>query len=139
MKKYIITIIVFLIYSCKSNYLKEYRYYENNSKDLWISSFKYEVFYECIRQGIGNDSLRIILSEKDLFNKSLELDFNTIDNARNIGSLLIKNMPKPYIKVDNETKEKNFISFECLKYYSSKELDKIANDEYNKLNMNKLD
>ena len=48
-------------------------------------------------------------------------------------------MPKPYIKVDNETKEKNFISFECLKYYSSKELDKIANDEYNKLNMNKLD
>ena len=45
-------------------------------------------------------------------------------------------MPVPYIKIEvgNEyLKNKNFISYNCLNYYASKELDSIANIEYEKM------
>lgn len=131
--KNIFLICVFLfLNSCKTNSLKQkFNYEEKNSKELWINSYKYEVFYGCIKEGLGNDSLRIILKDKDLFNKSLELEFNTIDNARQLGSYIVVNMPKPFIKFENENDlNKNFISYNCLKYYASRELDSIANIEF---------
>jgi hypothetical protein len=137
MKKNVITILICsLIFSCKTKYVKEnFEYEEKTPKELWINSYKYEVFYGCIKYGIGSDSLRLILQNKDLFNKSLELDFNTIDNARKLGSQISAKMPFPYIKIDiddKEIKNKNFISYNCLKYYASRELDSIANVEYTK-------
>jgi hypothetical protein len=43
-------------------------------------------------------------------------------------------MPKPYIKFENENDfNKNFVSYYCLKYYASRELDSIANIEYVKV------
>lgn len=130
---YLICVFLFLN-SCKTNNLKQkFKYEEKNSKELWINSYKYEVFYGCIKEGLGNDSLRILLKDKDLFNKSLELDFNTIDGARQLGSYIVINMPKPFIKFENENDlNKNFISYNCLKYYASKELDSIANIEFTK-------
>lgn len=131
--KNIFLICVFLfLNSCKTNCLKQkFNYEEKNSKELWINSYKYEVFYGCIKEGLGNDSLRIILKDKDLFNKSLELEFNTIDNARQLGSYIVVNMPKPFIKFENENDlNKNFITYNCLKYYASRELDSIANIEF---------
>ncbi|HQV35275.1 MAG TPA: hypothetical protein P5335_11710 [Flavobacterium sp.] len=135
MKKSIIKLffIFFILISCNSIHVKDgFLYEENNSKEIWINSYKYEVFYECIKQGIGNDSLRIILKNKDLFNKSQELEFNTIDSARILGHKIIINLPEPYIKIDEGSINKNYISYNCLKYYASKELDEIAMIEYKK-------
>lgn len=135
MKKSIIKLffIFFILISCNSIHVKDgFLYEENNSKEIWINSYKYEVFYECIKQGIGNDSIRIILKNKDLFNKSQELEFNTIDSARILGHKIIINLPEPYIKIDEGSINKNYISYNCLKYYASKELDEIAMIEYKK-------
>jgi len=135
MKKSIIKLffIFFILISCNSIHVKDgFLYEENNSKEIWINSYKYEVFYECIKQGIGNDCLRIILKNKDLFNKSQELEFNTIDSARILGHKIIINLPEPYIKIDEGSINKNYISYNCLKYYASKELDEIAMIEYKK-------
>jgi len=135
MKKSIIKLffIFFILISCNSIHVKDgFLYEENNSKEIWINSYKYEFFYECIKQGIGNDSLRIILKNKDLFNKSQELEFNTIDSARILGHKIIINLPEPYIKIDEGSINKNYISYNCLKYYASKELDEIAMIEYKK-------
>ncbi len=135
MKNIFLICVFLLLNSCKTNGLRQnFIYEEKKSKELWINSYKYEVFYGCIKEGLGNDSLRIILKDKDLFNKSLELEFNTIDNARQLGSYIVKNMPKPFIKFENENDlNKNFISYNCLKYYASRELDSIANIEYKKM------
>lgn len=132
MKNIFLICVFLLLNSCKTNYLRQnFNYEEKKSKELWINSYKYEVFYGCIKEGLGNDSLRIILKDKDLFNKSLELEFNTIDNARQLGSYIVQNMPKPFIKFENENDlNKNFISYNCLKYYASRELDSIANIEF---------
>jgi hypothetical protein len=133
MKKSIIYLffIVLLFLSCTPTNIREsFSYEEDDLKRIWINSYKYEVFYGCIKQGLGNDSLRIILSKKDLFNKSLEIEFNTKDSARNLGYKIIQNMPKPFIKSDENTINKNFISYNCLKYYASKELEELATEEY---------
>ena len=135
MKKSIIYLffIVLLFLSCRPTNIREsFSYEEDDLKRNWINSYKYEVFYGCIKQGLGNDSLRIILSKNDLFNKSLELEFKTIDSARNLGYKLIQNMPTPFIKIDENSTNKNFISYNCLKYYASRELDSIAIAEYKK-------
>jgi hypothetical protein len=125
--------IVLLFLSCRPTNIREsFSYEEDDLKRNWINSYKYEVFYGCIKQGLGNDSLRIILSKNDLFNKFLELEFKTIDSARNLGYKLIQNMPTPFIKIDENSTNKNFISYNCLKYYASRELDSIAIAEYKK-------
>ncbi|OYQ49905.1 hypothetical protein CHU92_00230 [Flavobacterium cyanobacteriorum] len=109
--------------------------YKQTTKELWIDSYKYEVFYGCIKEGLGNDSLRILLRNKDLFNPNLELDIETINHARGLGAIFIEKIPQPYIKIDKgeeHLRNKNFISYNCLRYYASKELDSIANEEYRK-------
>ena len=133
--KYIIILSVFCTLSCTVQKRDSFSYAETNTKTQWINSFKYEVFYGCIKEGIGNDSLRIILQKKDLFNPNAEVDFVVNDKARSLGKGIIENMPKPYIKIDKgeeDLKNKNFISSNCLKYYASKELDSIAEAEYKK-------
>ena len=76
------------------------------------------------------------MEKKDLFNSYDAIDFTAIDFARELGKQIIKKMPVPYIKIEvgNEyLKNKNFISYNCLNYYASKELDSIANIEYEKM------
>ena len=71
MKNIFLICVFLLLNSCKTNGLRQnFNYEEKKSKELWINSYKYEVFYGCIKEGLGNDSLRIILKDKDLFNKS---------------------------------------------------------------------
>ncbi|RZJ66559.1 MAG: hypothetical protein EOO50_09305 [Flavobacterium sp.] len=129
-----ISIIIFTnLLICCNTYKRENFTYNQNEKQLWINSYKYEVFYGCIKEGLQNDSLRVILKNRDLFNPNLELDFSTIDQARQIGKEIVDNLPTPFIKIDqgDENLEGNkFISFACLNYYASKELDSIARIEY---------
>ena len=49
-----------------------------------------------------------------------------------LGHKIIINLPEPYIKIDEGSINKNYISYNCLKYYASKELDEIAMIEYKK-------
>lgn len=105
----------------------------NYENDTWINSYKYEVFCGCIREGIGNDSLRIILAKKDLFRPNMNMDFGTIEDARSLGKQLVQKLPTPFIKVDlgeESLRNKNFISYSCLTYYASRELDSIAREAY---------
>ena len=132
MNKNIAKISVLMLISCNT-YKRDSFSYTQNKKQSWIDSYKYEVFYGCIKEGLENDSLRIILKDKDLFNPTLDLDFKTIEDARLYGKNIIKKMPKANIKIDigeEYLKNKNFISYNCLRYYASKELDSIANKAY---------
>lgn len=124
--------IVVMTISCKTAPRNKFSY-KLDEKQSWINAYKYEAFYGCIKEGIGNDSLRIILEKKDLFNLNSDMDFSTIDNARKLGKKIIKNMPNAYIKIDKgeeHLKDKNFISNTCLMYYASRELDSVAESEY---------
>ena len=118
--------------SCKTQQRDKFSY-QPDEKQAWINAYKYEVFYGCIKEGIGNDSLRIILRKKDLFSPYSDMDFSTIDDARKRGKQIIEKMPDAYIKIDKgeeHLKEKNFISNTCLMYYASRELDSIAKSKY---------
>jgi hypothetical protein len=134
MRKIFLMGLVIIFLSC-STYKRDKFEYRNNDKKVWINTFKSEVFYSCIKEGIKNDSLHKILENKDLFNIYDGFEINSTDFAREIGKKIILNMPKAYIKIDNDEEallNKNFISYNCLNYYASKELDSIANIEYKK-------
>lgn len=130
-----IAIIVAILFASCTTHKKETFTYNHDEKQLWINSYKYEAFYGCINEGLENDSLRIILKNKDLFNPTLDLDFSTIDQARRLGGQVATKLPKPFVKIDkndNELADKKFLSFTCLTYYASKELDSAARLEYEK-------
>ena len=135
MKKIILLILPFIILSCSTQKRDKFEY-RNEDKKVWINTFKSEVFYECLKEGFKNDSIFKLMEKKDLFNSYDAIDFTAIDFARELGKQIIKKMPVPYIKIEvgNEyLKNKNFISYNCLNYYASKELDSIANIEYEKM------
>lgn len=73
------------------------------------------------------------MNNKDLFSKNSGVNFSTIDQAREYGKKIIQQMPEAYIKIDKGEeylRDKNFISYNCLVYYASRELDSIANSVY---------
>lgn len=129
---YLIIITAFVTLSC-STYKRDKFQYRNVDKKVWINTFKSEVFYSCISEGIKNDSLFKMMKKKDLLNTYDGYPIKIIDNARSLGKKIIAEMPKPFIKIDNDEeylKNKNFISYSCLNYYSSRELDSIAKKAY---------
>lgn len=135
MKKIISLIIPLIILSC-STYKRDKFIYRNEDKKVWINTFKSEVFYECLKEGYKNDTIFKLMAKKDLFNSYDAIDFTTINYARELGKQVIIKIPTPHIKIEvgNEyLKNKNFISYNCLNYYASKELDSIANIEYEKM------
>ncbi|MFA5556034.1 MAG: hypothetical protein WCY06_05850 [Flavobacteriaceae bacterium] len=140
MRVFIIMFISSLFFfSCNSYKRERFTYYEQEKK-IWINSYKYQVFYGCIERGIGNDSLRIILKNKDLFSKNSNVNFFIIDQAREYGKRIIEEMPDANIKIDKGEeylRNKNFISYNCLVYYASRELDSIANNAYKQYIENK--
>jgi hypothetical protein len=135
MKKLYLSVLSLLFLSCNI-YKRDNFKYRNEDKKVWINTFKSEVFYSCLNEGYQNDSLRKVFQNKDLFNLYDGFDINSIDFARKLGKQIIIKMPKPYIKIDigeDDLNNKNFISYNCLNYYASKELDSIANIEYEKM------
>nr|WP_315247538.1 hypothetical protein [uncultured Flavobacterium sp.] len=136
MKKTAIILGFLLFTLCSCNSYKRSKFeYRNTDSNVWINTFKSEVFYSCIKEGLKNDSLYKILQKKDLLNMYEGYDMEAIDSARNIGQTIIIKMPKAYIKIDDDQKDlvnKNFISYSCLNYYASRELDSIAKQAYKK-------
>lgn len=131
-KKHLIFIIVFITFSCNT-YKRDKFQYRNDDRNVWINTFKSEVFYSCLNEGLKNDSLFKIIQKKDLLNIYDGFPIKDMDFSRSIGKKIIKEIPKPYIKIDNDEehlKTKNFISYSCLNYYASRELDSIAKKAY---------
>ena len=127
-KTYSILLIAMITLSC-STYKRDKFQYRNDDINVWTNTFKSEVFYYCIQEGLKNDSLFKILKKKDLFNLFDGYPITIIDSARSLGKKVIINMPEPFIKIDNDEenlKNRNFISYSCLNYYASRELDKKA-------------
>lgn len=127
--------ILFFCFSC--NLYKEsfsYTQLEYDGKEAWIDAYKYNAFLGCVNAGLENDSLRLVLKSKDLYYPNAEITFYYIDEARDKGRRIIENLPPPYIKIDIGEEEfyegKNYISFTCLKYYASSDLDKTARKAY---------
>ena len=83
-KTFLILIIAFSTFSCNS-YKRDKFKYRNEDKNVWINTFKSEVFYSCINEGIKNDSLFKIIKKKDLLNIYDGYPFNIIDSARSLG------------------------------------------------------
>lgn len=135
MRTAVILTFVFLICSCGT--VKRDRFtYSGSEKETWINSYKYEAFYGCMQAGLGNDSLKIILQSKDLFSPNMDMTFVTIDEARLLGKTIVTNMPPAHIKIDTgeeALRKKNYISYVCLNYYASRELDSIAREKYKRL------
>ncbi|MBX2953333.1 MAG: hypothetical protein KF870_12570 [Leadbetterella sp.] len=128
---YCVIVVISLYCSSCNLYKDRFSYVQlKNEKQSWIDSYKYEAFYGCIKGGVGNDSLRVILRRKDLFYPNSEIGFKYIDDARARGKAVIEKTPPPYIKIDIGEEEwfegKNYISFTCLNYYASRDLERLA-------------
>ena len=135
MKNLYLLVLSLAFISCNT-YKRDNFKYRNEDKKVWINTFKTEVFYECLKEGYKNVSIFKLIAKKDLFNSYDAIDFTTVDFARELGKKIIVKMPMPFIKIDigeDEQKNKNFISYNCLNYFDSKELDSIANSEYVKM------
>lgn len=53
MKFLLITVIILIFSSCSYNSYKREKFtYNQEEKQIWIDSYKYEVFYGCIKEGI---------------------------------------------------------------------------------------
>ena len=134
MKKIFLITICASIFSCNS-YKRQKFEYRNNDPNVWINTYKTEVYFSCIKESFKSDSLIQLMDKKDLFNLYDGFDILAIDNARHNGREVVKNMPLANIKIDADEfylKSKNYYSYNCLNYYASKELDSIAHLQYNK-------
>jgi hypothetical protein len=125
--------ICFLALSCNT-YKRDrftYRGVATKKDAFWIEIFKDEMFYECIKEGNKNDTILTLMKKKDLLNISDGgMTFDEVEIAKKIGKEVIENMPPPFIHLDEDVKNLNFISASCLHYYASRELDSIAREAY---------
>jgi len=121
-----------ILLSC-TTYKRDRFAYHQDEEQSWINSYKYEAFYTCINEGLKNDSLKIILSKEDLFTPYDGINFSPIDQARQLGQAVARKIPKPFIKIEKGEEKlagKRYISFSCLNYFASRELDSIAKKQY---------
>lgn len=135
MKKIVITLaLIVFSTSCQNRYLREKFHYRNEDELTWVNTFKAEAFYSCLKERYPNkDSIFFEMGKSDLFNLFEGIDTENIDYARSLGKKIAVQMPKPFIKIDGDEEKmrsKNFISYNCLNYYASRELDSLAKAAY---------
>lgn len=141
MKKVILLIGVLYLFSFCST-TKKFKYRSDLSvktslKSGFIKQFKDDVFYKCLQEGYGEDlSSKIfnLMKEKDLFSPSDDPNIEIDSIQSKLAKKIILNLSPPYLHTDDEKEivGKNFIISTCLSYYESKELDSLANIEYEK-------
>ncbi len=109
-------------------------------KKNWIETYKTSVFWSCFRESYSNDSLVKLIAKKDfIYQNEVLADWEIIENSEEIGKKQAKSIKKitVYPKFEEGNKEeffkKNYFLKNCLNYYVSKELDSIANSEYEKM------
>lgn len=122
--------------SCSSNHLSKFEY--QFGKEEWINSYKTEAFWGCFNESYKNDTLIKIISKRDFINQpEIIANWDILFKAQENGKNISRNIPKPtYPKFEEGNKEefykKNYFLASCLNFYKSKELDKLAREEYKK-------
>lgn len=147
MKKYILCIgSLMALYSCckmpnqtyfGDDFGKGKGYEYGKVSNSWITAYKDNVFYSCIRDGYKNDSIWLLMDKEDWFSTYDAIDLLDIDSAVVIGQKAIKNLPEEvyfnsqeFSSDKDKSKHKNYISATCLHYYISRELDSIAKEAF---------
>nr|WP_298659748.1 hypothetical protein [uncultured Flavobacterium sp.] len=124
MKKRILFISLFII-SCKSiNNI-------NKAKENWINAYKSTVFISCLNQSFGEKFDTLLKSEQSIMANFEVLEYANTKIADSLGrnfALKILTPPK-----NSDFYGKKVIINNCLHLYRSKELDSIANSEYEKM------
>lgn len=128
MKK--ILLLFVLCCSCKStSTLSKFDY--NHDSEAWITAFKDQMFFACLKESHPNDTIFNLISKRDAFNPYEGLGLTNSNKAKELGKKIIQNIPPP--KMCEGCKDgKNYYMANCLHYYKSKDLDSIANSEYKK-------
>ena len=124
-------IVIFLLIFCscsKSNY-QEFNY--NKSANPWITAYKDNVFFACLKESYKNDSIFKLIEEKDALNPYDGLSLDDLNKTKKLGSNIIKNIPKPSM-CENCKEGVNYYMANCLHYYNSRELDSIVKEAYKK-------
>ncbi|MGB1268675.1 MAG: hypothetical protein ACPG45_02975 [Flavobacteriaceae bacterium] len=129
MKNIIYATLVFLFFSCATKHERPtYRFDSKTSEHGWVVAYKQHVFYSCLKEGYQNDSIFILMRKEDSFN-AYQLGFPMIDRARLLGKKIAKDIKVPFYIAPVDPQLRN-ISFTCLCFYDSRELDSIARAEY---------
>ena len=126
-----IMFFLFTLTSCSSN--KSFKIDKKN----WIDTYKTSAFWSCFRESYSNDTLVSIIGKKDfIYQYEIIADWDILDESQNLGKKTAKDIKKPeiYPKFEEGNKEeffkKNYFLKNCLNYYTSRELDSIANKAY---------
>ncbi|WP_396179773.1 hypothetical protein [Flavobacterium sp.] len=147
MKKYVLYFVFLLVlFSCcktpnltffGDDFSKGKGYEYGKVSNSWITAYKDNVFYSCIREGYKNDSIWLLMDKEDWFNTYDAIDFTDLDTAMIIGKKVIKDLPnevyfnsQEFFSENDKSKHKNYISSTCLHYYISRELDSIAKEAF---------
>jgi hypothetical protein len=127
--KYITLIILLCLSSCSKKTYHKFEY--NKSENPWVGAFKDKVFFTILKESYKNDTIFQLIEKKDAFNPYDNLSPDALDQIKELAKDLIKNMPKPTM-CENCKDGENYYMANALHYYSSHELDSIANAAYKK-------
>lgn len=135
MKNIQIIFILFCFCSCSKNAYQKFDY--NNTDNPWITAYKDNVFFSCLRESYKNENVFKLIEQKDALNPYDGLSLEDLQKSKELGTNLSANIPKP-IMCENCKEGDNYYMSNCLHYYISKELDSIAKKAYkNHLKMEK--
>lgn len=125
MKKIVILLLLFC--SCSKSTYQNFDY--NKSKNPWITAYKDNVFFACLKESYKNDSIFKLIEKKDALNPYDGLNAEDLNKTKKLGIDIIKKIPKPSM-CENFKEEVNYYMSNCLHYYNSKELNSIAKKAY---------
>lgn len=95
----------------------------------WVDDYKQNSFYQCLSQGYKNDSIFKLIHKEDIFNESI-VPMSLWPKARMDSKKIIDGLPETDYYNDETDKQKRHTLETCLCYFSSRELDSIAKEEY---------
>lgn len=131
MKKKIIIILLIIICvlnSCGSSKLEKFDY--KKTSNAWISCFKDQVFFSCLRESYKNDTVIFNkIGKIDAFNPYDGLSPEAIALSEKIGLNIVVNIPPPSMCEGCKEGDSYYMAH-CLHYYASRELDSIAKEAY---------
>lgn len=123
--------MLFLFFGVSACSLQNTRKYKKQKENYFMITYKQMAFNGCIRKGYKNDTIFQLMAKEDLFCSIEGVDFDYLQRAHQLGENVGKNIPKPFIKIEEEEdKNKKLICQSCLLFYTSKELQTSAKKEY---------
>ena len=129
MKTYLLFLILFLTISCKTKKFNDYK------QSYFIENYKGVFFKNCLKKGFSNSKEIKILLEKDKsYNSDFLLGINNYKKIDSISKAIYTQIQKDSIKsIDKAEGSSGSKIFEyCLCAFSSKKIDSLAKEAYEK-------